>query len=331
MNERPQRIRQNKLLRDLTNETLLQVKDLIMPIFIHEGLDKPHAIASLPGIYQYPLNELNHHVQSIINDGIKSVILFGIPNIKDEIGSEASNPNGVIQRAIRQLKIQFPDLLIIADCCLCEYTDHGHCGVMNQNKLNHRETLTRLKSIALSYAKEGVDIIAPSGMMDGMVTAIRSVLDDNNFEMLPVMSYAVKYASAFYGPFRDAAGSEGVFKGDRKHHQLGIGQREEALREAELDSQEGADFLMVKPAMAYLDIIRDLKNTTHVPLAAYHVSGEYAMIKHAAQAGAVDEQTAFEEQLIAIKRAGAQLIITYYAQDMAQYLNKVSRQHSLTS
>lgn len=309
------RLRKTPALRDLLQETRVTENDLIMPIFVHEGIKEKQEIGSLPGVYQHTLSSLKEEINEIKECGLKAVILFGIPNDKDSHGKEAYNPKGIIQKAISQIKKQAPDLFVIADCCLCEYTDHGHCGVMTEEGLHNDATLTLLQKTAVSYAKAGVDCIAPSGMMDGMVAAIRSSLDEANFSLVSVMSYAVKYASAFYGPFRDAAGSSDCFHGDRKHHQMNPAQREEAFLEAEQDLKEGADFLMVKPASHYTDIIRDLKNTTHVPLVAYHVSGEYAMLKAAAAQHIVNEREAFAEHFISLKRAGVDLIITYYAKD----------------
>ena len=309
------RLRKTPALRDLLQETRVTENDLIMPIFVHEGISDKQEIESLPGVFQHSLKSLEIEIEEIKETGLKAVILFGIPNEKDGAGKEAYNPKGIIQKAISKIKAKAPDLFVIADCCLCEYTDHGHCGVMSEKGLHNDETLTLLQKTAVSYANAGVDCVAPSGMMDGMVTAIRTALDDAKFPMVSVMSYAVKYASAFYGPFRDAAGSSDCFHGDRKHHQMNPAQRQEAFLEAQQDLKEGADFLMVKPASHYADIIRDLKNTTHVPLVAYHVSGEYAMLKAAAEKHIVNEKEAFEEHFISLKRAGVDLIITYYAKD----------------
>lgn len=309
------RLRKSPALRDLLQETRVTENDLIMPIFVHEGLNEKKEITSLPGVYQHTLRSLKDEINEIKACGLKAIILFGIPNHKDGYGTEAYNPKGIIQKAITQIKAQAPDLFVIADCCLCEYTDHGHCGVMGESGLQNDETLALLQKTAVSYAQAGVDCVAPSGMMDGMVSAIRSGLDAAGYPLVSVMSYAVKYASAFYGPFRDAAGSSDCFHGDRKHHQMNPSQRQEAFLEAEKDIQEGADFLMVKPASHYLDIIRDLKNTTHVPLVAYHVSGEYAMLKAAAAHHIVNEREAFTEHFISLKRSGVDLIITYYAKD----------------
>lgn len=316
------RIRQSSLVRTILSETTLKKSDLIYPIFINEALEEKRAIEKMVGIYQHSLNSLLAEAERIALLGIKSVILFGIPQQKDNLATYAYSTQGIVQQSIRLIKEKVPDLLVIADCCLCEYTSHGHCGIMHDEKLDNDETLLTLQKIALSYAESGVDIIAPSGMMDGKVQAIRTILDRHSFGMVPIMSYSVKYASQFYGPFREAAGSADNFKGDRKHHQLAPTQKREALREALLDVEEGADFLMVKPSLPYLDIIHLLKEKTLLPLVAYHTSGEYAMIKSAAQQGLIsNELEAFREQLVGIKRAGADLIITYYADEIAKHLD----------
>ncbi len=312
---RLQRLRTSQAWREMLEETTLQVQDLIMPVFIHEGLQQPQEISAMPGISQQSFSSLLTEIESIAATGIKAIILFGIPLKKDSHASEAFNPNGVVQRAIQEIKSIFPELIIIADCCLCEYTDNGHCALSDPAK-----TLLTLQKIAVSYAHSGVDIIAPSGMLDGMVSAIRHGLDSEGFHRISIMSYAVKYASAFYGPFREAAGSLDTFKGNRKHHQMNPAQRREALREAELDCAEGADILMVKPATLYLDIVRDLRNRFDHPLAVYHVSGEYAMLKAAAQRGWIDEMPAIQETLLSMKRAGAHMIITYFAKQIAPFL-----------
>jgi porphobilinogen synthase len=290
-----------------------------MPIFINESLASPRAIKSLPGIYQHAFTSLMDEVDEIVSVGIKAVLLFGIPEKKDEQGSEADNPKGVVQLATEMIKAKHPDLVVIADCCLCEYTIHGECGILKNSKLDNDQTLSRLAKIAISYAQAGVDIIAPSGMMDGMVIAIRRSLDQASFHHIPIMSYAVKYASSLYGPFREAAGSS-QFQGDRRHHQLSPTQRREALLEAQLDNYEGADFVMIKPSLMYMDIIRELRNTYHQPIVAYNVSGEYAMIKTSAAQGILNEQEVFHELFISLKRSGADLIISYYAKEMAKLL-----------
>lgn len=316
---RHHRYRSNPAMRDLLAEVSISASDLIQPIFVSESLTQKRAIESLPEIYQWSLNDVLDEVREIVDLGIKAVILFGIPEHKDAFGSEAENETGIVQQTIKKIKAKYPNLIVIADCCLCEYTDHGHCGIMKNNTLDNDGTLSRLERIACSYAKAGADIIAPSGMMDGMVAAIRDGLDADGYHTVSIMSYAVKYASSFYGPFRDAAGSAGEFKGDRKHHQMNPSVRNEAFLEAESDVEEGADFLMVKPGVHYLDIIRDLKNTYHLPIVSYHVSGEYAMLKAAAKAGILDEKHALTETLLCLKRAGSDLIVTYAAK---QFLSK---------
>ena len=317
--QRLQRYRRTSYMRDLVTEHRLHSSQFILPIFINESLDSPRSISSLPGVHQHSLSSMISVVQSALAVGIRAVILFGIPKEKAIDGCESYAEDGIVQQAIRQLKLQFPDLVVIADCCLCEYTVNGHCGLMDDSGVNHFATLEALEKIALSYAKAGVDIIAPSGMMDGMVMSIRQALDSHNFELISIMSYAVKYASHFYGPFRDAAGS-GQFTGDRHHHQLSPTQSKEGVLEAVLDEQEGADFLMVKPAGFYLDMIKQLADQSDLPIVGYHVSGEYAMVQHAAAAGAIELLPALIEIYMGMKRAGAQLIVSYAAQEIAAYL-----------
>jgi porphobilinogen synthase len=323
--QRLQRYRYTKSIRDLVTENRLHPSQFILPLFINEGIHSPQPIPSLPGVKQHTLNSMIDEVSAAIQVGIKAVILFGIPQSKDPHAHAAYDQQGIVQQAITRLKKQFSDLIIIADCCLCEYTSHGHCGIMAMSpnaqsaQLDHNATLDTLQKIAVSYANAGVDIIAPSGMMDGMVHAIRTALDTHKADHVSIMSYAIKYASHFYGPFREAAGSD-QFTGDRHHHQLNPTQRKEGLREAGLDEQEGADFLMVKPAGFYMDIIRDLSERTHLPIVGYHVSGEYALIHHAATAGSVRLIPALLEVYMGIHRAGAQLIISYAATEIAEYL-----------
>lgn len=315
---RLQRLRQSGEFRALFQETHLRIDDLIMPVFINETLEHAQPISSMPGIFQQSFKTLLNEIDTIVALGINAIMLFGIPKEKDEQGSQAYAPNGVVQRAIQTIKAQHPELIIIADCCLCEYTSEGHCGVVLSDTLHSEKTLEALAKTAVTYAQSGVDIVAPSGMMDGMIQAIRQGLDQAGYPMVAIMSYAVKYASAFYGPFREAADSP--FQGNRKHHQMNPAQRQEAFREAELDIEEGADILMVKPASMYLDIVRDLKEKVSLPLAVYHVSGEYAMIKAAAQKGWLQEQDAVHEVLLSMKRAGADLIVTYFAKDIATWI-----------
>jgi porphobilinogen synthase len=318
---RHRRLRQTANLRAMVRETHLHVEDLIYPIFVVEGEQVKQEVASMPGVYQLSLDYLNDEIAEVVELGIKSVIVFGVPKEKDEVGSQAYCEHGIVQQAIRQIKENYPELVVIADTCLCEYTSHGHCGVVENDQVLNDPSLELLVKTAVSQAKAGADIIAPSNMMDGFVAAIRQGLDEAGFAHIPIMSYAIKYASAFYGPFRDAANSAPQF-GDRKTYQMDPANRLEAFREAESDVREGADFLMVKPALAYLDIIRDIKNHFHLPLVAYNVSGEYSMIKAAAQNGWIDEKAIVLEMLTGMKRAGADLILTYFAKDVARWLNE---------
>jgi porphobilinogen synthase len=318
---RHRRLRQTANLRAMVRETHLHVEDLIYPLFVVEGEQVKQEVASMPGVYQLSLDYLNDEIAEVVELGIKSVIVFGVPKEKDEVGSQAYCEHGIVQQAIRQIKENYPELVVIADTCLCEYTSHGHCGVVENEQVLNDPSLELLVKTAVSQAKAGADIIAPSNMMDGFVAAIRQGLDEAGFAHIPIMSYAIKYASAFYGPFRDAANSAPQF-GDRKTYQMDPANRLEAFREAESDVREGADFLMVKPALAYLDIIRDIKNHFHLPLVAYNVSGEYSMIKAAAQNGWIDEKAIVLEMLTGMKRAGADLILTYFAKDVARWLNE---------
>ncbi|ACK39363.1 porphobilinogen synthase [Listeria monocytogenes] len=319
--DRHRRLRKTKTMRDLVRETVLHTDDLIYPIFVKDGKEPKTEVVSMPGVFQFPLHELEEEMRTVENLGIKAVILFGIPAEKDAVGTQAYHDHGIIQEATRLIKKCFPEILVVADTCLCEFTDHGHCGVIENGEILNDESLDLLKQTAVSQAKAGADIIAPSNMMDGFVQVIREGLDEAGFYDIPIMSYAVKYASAFYGPFRDAAESAPQF-GDRKSYQMDPANREEALREAISDEQEGADFLIVKPSLSYLDIMRDVKNNTNLPVVAYNVSGEYAMVKAAAQNGWIDEEKIVLEMLTSMKRAGATLIITYFAKDVSKYLNK---------
>jgi len=314
---RMRRLRSSKF-RPLVRETRLDVKDLIYPIFVDETISKPFEINSMPGIFRQSLDTVAKEAANITELGIPAIILFGIPSEKDETGTHAYGDDDVVQKAVRAIKSQVGnDLIVMTDLCLCEYTSHGHCGMVSDNQeILNDPTLEILGKTAVSHARAGADIVAPSGMMDGMVSAIRSALDDENFKDTPIMSYAAKYCSAFYGPFREAAGS-GFSFGDRASYQMDPGNTDEALREVALDIEEGADIIMVKPAMTYLDIIYRIKKNFKMPTAAYHVSGEYAMIKAAARNGWIDEKRAMNESLISIKRAGADMILTYFAKDMA--------------
>lgn len=298
----------------------MSVDDLIQPLFVKEGLAEKQAVPSMPGVYQFALGDLLEEVQSCMDLGIQAFILFGIPQEKDERGSQASAENGIVQQALRLIKQAFPQALVIADTCLCEFTSHGHCGILRGQEVDNDLSLARLTEVAVSQAQAGADIIAPSNAMDGFVAAIRQGLDQAGFEDIPIMSYAIKFASSFYGPFRDAGESAPAF-GDRKTYQMDPANRLEALREARSDEEEGADFLMVKPALAFLDILRELRQETKLPLVTYNVSGEYAMVKAAAQQGWIDEKAIVLETLTSMKRAGADLIITYFAKDAAGYLS----------
>ncbi len=319
--QRHRRLRKSASMRSLVLETHLHVSDFIYPLFFVEGENVKKEVPSMPGVYHLSLDLLQEEVKEIESLGIQSIIVFGVPAEKDECGSSAYDHNGIVQKAISQIKEVAPSLTVIADTCLCQFTDHGHCGVIENGEVLNDETLTLLAKTAVSQAKAGADIIAPSNMMDGFVAAIRQGLDEAGFYDVPIMSYAVKYASSFYGPFRDAAYSTPQF-GDRKTYQMDPANRLEALREAESDVAEGADFLMVKPALSYLDILRELKDRYPLPLVAYNVSGEYSMIKAAAMNGWVDEKSIVLEKLISMKRAGADLIITYFAKDAARWLNE---------
>ncbi len=318
---RPRRMRRNKALRGLIRETTLSADQLIYPLFIVPGKKVKKEVSSMPGVHQISIDQLAEEARELQTLGINAVILFGIPEKKDGVGSGAHDKDGIVQRAIRELKNKSPELLVITDVCLCEYTDHGHCGFLVNNEVDNDTTLEILAKTALSHANAGADIVAPSDMMDGRVAEIRATLDENNFEMVPIMSYAVKYGSAFYGPFRDAAESAPQF-GDRRAYQMDPANSREALREATLDVDEGADILMVKPALAYLDIITRLRDEFDLPLAAYQVSGEYAMIKAAGAKGWIDGERVMQETLLSIKRAGADIIITYFAKEMARLILK---------
>ncbi|MFB4210766.1 porphobilinogen synthase [Shouchella sp. JSM 1781072] len=318
---RHRRLRKTSGMRAMVRETTLSANDFIYPLFVTEEENQKNEVSSMPGVYQYSLDRLNEEVEEVQKLGIHAIILFGLPHHKDEIGSEAFASHGVIQRATKQIKEVFPDMLVIADTCLCEFTDHGHCGIIRDGDVVNDESLELLVQTAVSQAEAGADIIAPSNMMDGFVAAIRKGLDEAGYVDIPIMSYAVKYASAFYGPFRDAANSAPAF-GDRKTYQMDPANREEALREAASDLEEGADFLIVKPALSYLDIVRDVKERTNVPIVAYNVSGEYAMVKAAAQNGWVNEKAIVLEKLLSMKRAGASLILTYFAKDAVKWLQE---------
>ena len=318
---RPRRLRGSENIRKMVRETRLSVDQLIQPFFVIYGRDVANPVGSMPGVYQFSVDRLVPQVKETWELGIPAVLLFGVPEHKDPVGSEAYDREGIIQRAIRAIKDEVPEILVITDVCLCEYTDHGHCGVVSETgEVLNDPTLELLAKEALSHVEAGADIVAPSDMMDGRVGAIRKALDEAGYTHIPILSYAVKYASAFYGPFRDAAESAPQF-GDRRAYQMDPCNVREAVKEAQLDLEEGADMLMVKPALAYLDVIRVIRDTfPQVPLVAYNVSGEYSLIKAAAQLGWVDEERVMMETLLAIKRAGADIIITYFAREVARIL-----------
>jgi porphobilinogen synthase len=319
-NLRLRRLRRSEALRALIRETKVDVGDLIYPLFVIEGNKIKQEISSMPGQYRLSGDLLPKEVEDIAKLGIPAIILFGVPKKKDEVGSSAYHPKGVIQQAIRAIKKATPELLVITDVCLCEYTSHGHCGIVVDGDVDNDKTLELLAKTALSHAEAGADMVAPSDMMDGRVKAMRQALDGSGFQNIPIMAYAAKYASAFYGPFREAAESAPQF-GDRRSYQMDPPNWREALREVEQDIAEGADIVMVKPALPYLDVIRKVRDTFNHPLAAYSVSGEYAMVKAAAQQGWLDEKKIVLEMLTAIKRAGADIIITYYAKEAARWLS----------
>lgn len=316
---RPRRLRKNENIRRLVRETKLSVDDLIYPLFIEAGENIKKEILSMPGIYRYSLDKIDEELKEVIDSNIPAVLLFGIPSEKDEIGSDTWNENGIIQTAIKYIKDKYPDLYVITDVCFCEYTSHGHCGVLCYGDVDNAETLENTKKQVVSHAKAGADMVAPSGMMDGIVKAIRQALDEEGFTDIPIMSYSAKYASSYYGPFRDAADSTPAF-GDRRTYQMDPANRREALKEVALDIEEGADIVMVKPALAYLDIISDIKQNFNVPVAAYNVSGEYSMIKAAGKLSWIDQQKVMLETLTAMKRAGADIIITYFAKEVAKLI-----------
>jgi len=316
---RLRRLRRTEALRSMVRESHVDVKDLIYPLFVVEGHNLKQEVASMPGVFRYSPDRLPRELDEVAGLGIPAVLLFGIPQKKDEVGSSAYDPEGVIQKAIRVIKSSTPELVVVTDVCLCEYTDHGHCGIVTDGHVDNDRTLELLAEMAVSHAEAGADIVAPSDMMDGRVGIIREALDENGFEHIPILSYAVKYASAFYGPFREAAESAPRF-GDRRSYQMDPANWREALREVEQDIAEGADLILVKPALAYLDVIQRVRLAVDCPVVAYNVSGEYAMVKAAAQQGWADERQIVAEILTAIKRAGADLIVTYHAREAASWL-----------
>ncbi|MCC8105278.1 MAG: porphobilinogen synthase [Clostridiales bacterium] len=324
MTIRPRRLRSNELLRKMVRETRVDASSLIYPIFIKEGTGIKEEIPTMPGQYRYSVDRMGEKLQSLLDAGVKSVMFFGIPDQKDEVGSGAYAENGIIQKALRQAKRDFPGMYLITDVCMCEYTSHGHCGILAkspQETVDNDRTLELLAKTAVSHARAGADMVAPSDMMDGRVAAIRAALDEEGFLNVPIMSYAVKYASAFYGPFRDAAGSAPAF-GDRRSYQMDYHNSREGIKEALLDVEEGADIIMVKPAMSYLDMVTKIKEVTDVPIASYSVSGEYAMIKAGAQLGYIDEEKIICETAISAFRAGCDIYLTYFAEEIANYIRE---------
>lgn len=315
------RLRQSSAMRDMVCETQLYPKDFIYPLFIIEGENIKESVESMPGVYRYSIDLMDEILEKIDKSGISGVLLFGVPEHKDPMGTEAYNENGIIQRSIRHIKQKYPNMVVIADICLCEYTSHGHCGVINGEHILNDETLPLLAKMAVTTVKAGADMVAPSDMMDGDVDAIRKALDENGFINTPIMGYSAKYSSAYYSPFRDAAGSAPGFC-DRKSYQMDFRNGKEGLREIENDINQGADIVMVKPALAYLDVLKAAADKFDYPLAVYNVSGEYAMVKAAALNGWIDERKIVTENLTAMKRAGAKIIITYHALDMAQWLKE---------
>lgn len=318
---RPRRLRSNEVIRHMARETRMDKSTLIYPIFVREGKGIKEEISSMENQYRYSLDMLPYALEEIANAGVPSVMLFGIPDEKDECGSGAFLENGMIQKALRVAKKECPNLYYITDVCMCEYTSHGHCGILDGQKLDNDKTLPYLAKIALSHVEAGADMVAPSDMMDGRIRVIRDILDKNNYNDIPIMSYAVKYASSFYGPFREAAGSAPAF-GDRQSYQMDYHNRKEAMKEALMDVEEGADIIMVKPALSYLDIIRDVSREITLPIAAYSVSGEYAMIKAAAKLGYIDEEKMICETATSIYRAGSNILLTYYAKELAKFMDQ---------
>ncbi|KPU43616.1 delta-aminolevulinic acid dehydratase [Oxobacter pfennigii] len=318
---RIRRLRGNRAIREMVRETILHPWDFIFPVFVMEGTNIKEEIEAMPGNYHYTLDRLHEVMEEVVNSGVKGVLLFGLPGQKDEIASSAFDGNGIVQRAIKKIKEIAPELYVITDVCMCQYTSHGHCGILKGDEVDNDLTLPYIARIALSHAQAGADMVAPSDMMDGRISAIREALDENGFSNIPIMSYSMKYSSAFYGPFREAAHSAPSF-GDRKTYQMDPANARQAMMEAEADIDEGADILMVKPALSYLDIIRMSKDRFDVPIAAYNVSGEFSMIKAAAKMGWINEREVVLEMLTSIKRAGADIIITYSALDACKWLKE---------
>ena len=319
--QRPRRLRGSENLRKMVRETRMDKSSLIYPLFVKEGTGIEEEIPSMEGQFRYSVDRLPFELERLQNAGVNSIMLFGIPDHKDEVGSGADDPNGIVQKALREAKKQFPDMYYITDVCMCEYTSHGHCGVLCGHDVNNDATLELLAKTAVSHVEAGADMVAPSDMMDGRVRAIREALDANGHYGAPIMSYAVKYASAFYGPFRDAAGSAPSF-GDRKSYQMDFHNRREGMKEALTDVEEGADIIMVKPAMSYLDMVSEVSKAVNVPVATYSVSGEYAMVKAAAKMGWIDEERIMCEMAVSAYRAGAQIYLTYYAKELAKCMDE---------
>ena len=319
--QRPRRLRGSENLRKMVRETRMDKSSLIYPLFVKEGTGIEEEISSMEGQFRYSVDRLPFELERLQNAGVNSIMLFGIPDHKDEVGSGAYDPNGIVQKALREAKKQFPDMYYITDVCMCEYTSHGHCGVLCGHDVNNDATLELLAKTAVSHVEAGADMVAPSDMMDGRVRAIREALDANGHYGAPIMSYAVKYASAFYGPFRDAAGSAPSF-GDRKSYQMDFHNRREGMKEALTDVEEGADIIMVKPAMSYLDMVSEVSKAVNVPVATYSVSGEYAMVKAAAKMGWIDEERIMCEMAVSAYRAGAQIYLTYYAKELAKCMDE---------
>lgn len=321
MTIRPRRLRKSETLRKMVRETRMDKSSLIYPLFVKEGENIEEEILSMEGQYRYSIDRLPYELERLQKAGVDKVMFFGIPDVKDEVGSQAYAEDGIVQKAIREARKQFPDMYLITDVCMCEYTSHGHCGVLCGHDVENDKTLELLAKTALSHVQAGADMVAPSDMMDGRVAAIRHILDENNYKDTPIMSYAVKYASAFYGPFRDAAGSAPSF-GDRKSYQMDFHNRREAIKEALLDVEEGADIIMVKPALSYLDIIREVRDTIDLPVAAYSVSGEYAMVKAGAKLGYIDEERIIGEMAVSTFRAGTDIYLTYFAKEIAKLMDE---------
>ena len=318
---RPRRLRSSETLRKMVRETRVDKSSLIYPMFVMDGENKIEEIGAMPGQFRYTVDRAGEEFQRLTDAGVSAVMLFGIPEVKDEVGSGAWSETGAVQRALRLAKKDFPNLFMITDVCMCEYTSHGHCGMLCGHDVDNDKTLELLSKTALSHAQAGADMVAPSDMMDGRIAAIRERLDDNGFTNTPIMSYAVKFASSFYGPFREAAGSAPSF-GDRKSYQMDFHNRREAMKEALLDVEEGADIIMVKPAMSYLDLVREVRDSIDLPVAAYSVSGEYAMVKAAAEKGWIDEEKIVCEMAASAFRAGTDIYITYYAKELARFMDQ---------